>query len=369
MGELNRIDAAVVGCGRMGAFTSEAVRRFAPACWLPLAHAEAVRAHPGLVLRALADSDAAARERAARAWDVTATFTDARSLCDALRPTLLCVATRTPGRADIVAHAVASGTRALHVEKPLCNSMAELAALDSLLAHADLFVTFGAIRRLLAPYRAALQVVHSGRLGALLEVRVDFGPGALYWTHPHGMDLLLWAAGGAAVESVAARLEGVERAGTTVESDPRVVSATVVFAGGVVGRITRAAGSDVTLACERGSVCVENDGHAVVVHEAGGADPYPRRHALDVGATLAAAGLDAARAPGGTLAALALLVDALRGDAAAAAQAAAIKRDLLAGQRLLFACVQSHLEDGRPIAPGAVDPSLAVHAGSGGRFA
>ncbi len=41
---LAAISAAVIGCGRMGAFTSEGVRRHAPRAWLPLAHAEAIGA-------------------------------------------------------------------------------------------------------------------------------------------------------------------------------------------------------------------------------------------------------------------------------------------------------------------------------------
>ena len=60
-------------------------------------------------------------------------YADYRQLLDALRPELVTVATRTPERADIIAAAVAAGARALHLEKPLCNSVAQLAHLEALL--------------------------------------------------------------------------------------------------------------------------------------------------------------------------------------------------------------------------------------------
>ena len=59
------MDAAVIGCGRMGAFTSEGVRKFAPECWFPLAHAEAIEAADGLDLVALCDPSEEGLARAA----------------------------------------------------------------------------------------------------------------------------------------------------------------------------------------------------------------------------------------------------------------------------------------------------------------
>ena len=51
--DLAEFAGAVVGCGRMGAFPSDVIRRFAPACWLPLGHCEAMSAHPDIELKAL----------------------------------------------------------------------------------------------------------------------------------------------------------------------------------------------------------------------------------------------------------------------------------------------------------------------------
>ena len=86
--------------------------------------------------------------------------------------------------------------RALHVEKPLCNSMAEWQALVERLTREDAFVTYGALRRHLPVFRAALAHAQSGALGELREVRVQLGAGSLFWTQTHAIDLLLFAAGG-----------------------------------------------------------------------------------------------------------------------------------------------------------------------------
>ena len=69
---METIDSAVIGCGRMGAFTSEIVTRYCPPCWMPLSHIQALLAsdeislvvspkqmicsHAGVVLRSLNES-------------------------------------------------------------------------------------------------------------------------------------------------------------------------------------------------------------------------------------------------------------------------------------------------------------------------
>lgn len=350
------IVAAVIGCGRMGAFTSAGVRRHAPACWLPLAHAEAIQSLPGLQLQALADPQPETLARALQHYGVAQGFADGAALLQAVRPTLVGIATRTIGREALIAQAVDCGARALHVEKPLCNSLAELAALETLFGRDDLFVTYGAIRRHLQPYLQARALVESGALGRLLEVQVNLGPGALYWTHPHSLDLLLFAARGRRVLSATARLSGVERDGATVQSDPRVESASLLFDDGVEGRITRTPGCDLVFACEQGQVTVENDGQALLLRQAHGDNPYPVAQPVAV---------DASAGPTGTAAVVAQLLRCLQGDAEARSANAALRQDILLGQRLLFTLLQSHLEGGRAVAPAAVDPALCILARSG----
>ena len=73
--------------------------------------------------------------------------------------------------------------------------------------------------------------------------------------------------------------------------------------------------------------------------------------------------------PGGTLAPLTQLVDCLHGRPGAADANRLLRADMLLGQRVAFAMVQSHLEGSRLAAPDAVDDRLVVQARAGGRHA
>lgn len=355
--------AAVIGCGRMGAFTSESVRRWSPDCWFPLAHAEAIAAHPGLELAALCDTDRSNLDRARAAYGSPAGYDDFRRLAAEVRPELVTLATRTIGRAEIITTMFDHGCRAFHIEKPLCNSVAELAQLEAILGRADVFATYGAVRRFFHPYRAARALVGAGKLGKLLEVRANFGPGALYWAHPHTVDLLLFAAEGRKVTGVQARLDRLERGGSpeAVINDPQVQSATIWFDDGVAGHIGRAPGLDFVMSCERGEVTVRSDGRTCSVAEHNGDDPYLVRQ--DLPAPLRAEG------PQGTLAALNQLTECLAGSAEAITANATIKADILAGQRILFALVQSHRCNSSIVTLDTVDPDLRILAKSGDNYA
>lgn len=347
----------------MGVFTGEVMRRHAPDFWFPLSHAEAIRAHPRLALRALCDVDPAALDRAALAYPEAASYVDARRLLDEVRPRLVGIATRTIGRADLIGIAIGAGVRALHVEKPLCNSVRELAAIEAALERSGALVTYGAIRRHLAPYRRARELADSGRFGALREIRVNLGGGTLFWTHPHSIDLILFGAGDRSVSGVQARLGNVSSGATRLDvvSDPLVIAAMICFDDGVTGHITRSLGSDFVLSCSEGEIAVRADGATTEIYATPEGQIYP-----------VATPFDAAPAPtshGGTLAPIARLVAALDDDATALADVAVVTRDMLRGQRILFAMLQSHLAQSRIVDPAEIDESLVIQARSGDRHA
>jgi scyllo-inositol 2-dehydrogenase (NAD+) len=355
--------AAVIGCGRMGAFTGESVRRFAPDCWFPLAHAEAIREHPDLDLVALCDPNQESLTRAQEAYGHPAGYLDYRRLAQEIKPDLVGIATRTMGRADIIQGLFETGTRAFHIEKPLCNSVAELAALEQLFGGHGVFATYGAVRRHFHIYRQAHDLVSSGRFGALLEIRVNFGSAALFWTHPHTIDLVLFAAGHRTVTGVQARFETVEpgQGPDEIDNDPIIQAATIWFDDGVAGHIGRAPGLDLVMSCEQGEVAVASDGRGILIAEQRGDDPYLVREVLE--------GLPPPSGPQGSLAPISQLADCLRGDPAAGAANAVIRRDILSGQRLAFAMVQSHREGSRITSPADLPPDLRILARTGSNFA
>ncbi len=353
------IRGAVIGCGRMGAFTSPAVRDYAPPCWFPLAHAEALAAHPDVELLGLCDPFAETLERAQAHYGVPNGYADHAALLAEASPEIVCVATRTVGRAAIMADCIAAGARALHVEKPLCSSAAELAELRTLLTRDDVFVTLGTIRRFFPAMQGALALAESGDIGDLLEIRVNMGPRPLYWTHPHSIDLALMMANGRAVEAVEAKLSPLETdADGVVLNDPQILAATIWFAGGVACHIGRTLGNEVELSCASGRVMVKNDGWRTVLSEYVGDDPYLRDRDLTFDV--------ADDRPQGTLAPMSQLVACLQGNEAARIANARVRADILTGQAILFAIVESHLHGGRPVTLDQIDPDRRILAATNG---
>lgn len=346
----------------MGAFTSALMREHAPACWFPLSHADAIAAHAALQLVGFADQDLAAARRAAQAFGVDAAYDDPDRLLAELQPDLVTIATRTVGRADLVARCLDAGVRALHVEKPLCNSMAEWHGLRERFADEAVFVTYGALRRHLPIYRAALARALSGEFGALREVRVQFGAGALFWTQTHAIDLLLFAAGRRRVTGVQALLRGVEIGGHPHElvTDPVVVSSTLTFDDGLTGIVSQAHGSDFVLSCEHGEIAVRADGASADLYRCAEGAIYP---------TFSPLALTLQDTPGGTLAPLSNLVDGLAGQPDAREANRALKHDMLEGQRIAFAMFQSHAEQSRQIDPRHTADDIVIHARTGQRHA
>jgi predicted dehydrogenase len=347
----------------MGAFTDEAVRRNAPAIWLPLSHSEAMISQPEITLVALCDIDARLLGRARAQFGVEKGYRDYNTLIEEISPDVLGVATRTPDRPAIVESALAGGVHALHLEKPLCNGVEQLTKLERLLAKQDIACTYGTLRRYFPVYRRARELARSGRFGTLQQIQVCFGPAALFWTHPHSVDMLLFMAGDAEVERVSARLSsGIAIEGSRVDGDPVVRSALLEFSNGVTGLISECGGYDVILSCSEGTITVESDGHRIRSRSGDGKSAYWHVTDLDPGQEG-----QAAQASGGTRLALDRLVSALRGENAA--QVSADKHAIVDGQRMLFACVQSHLAGGAAVDPRHLDPDLWITGRTGDRYA
>lgn len=358
------IKAAVVGCGRMGAFTSEGVRRWAPECWFPLAHAEAIAAHPGLELAGLCDASADNLARAQAAYGDIPGFGDVQTLAVEVQPALVGIATRTIGRAEIIETLFAAGgTRAFHIEKPLCNSVAELRRLEPTFARDDMFATYGTVRRFFHLTRVARDLVRSGRFGKLVEVRANMGQGALYWVHPHSIDWILFAAEDRKVVEVQARLGEIETGdrATEIVNDPTLLAASIWFEDGVAGHISRGPGLDLVLSCEAGEVIVRSDGRGIDIAESRNGDPYYTREACtDAPSVLG---------PQGALGPVSELAACLSGDAAAITANAVNKCDIILGQTIAFAFAQSHLQGSRPVKLDEIDETMRILARTGGNYA
>lgn len=358
-----KIRSAVIGCGRMGAFTSAPVEKFAPRCWFPLSHVQAIQLHPELQLTALCDTDTTSLQLAAETYGISNTYTDFHCLIDEMKPELIGIATRTVGRAEIIRYAANSGVRALHIEKPLCNSMRELLILTEAFAKPGLFCTYGAIRRFFTVYQLARDLAHSGDYGELREIRVNAGRGALYWAHPHSVDLILFAARDQLVQSVQARLSNLEQGQSSLDiiSDPFIDSASIYFDNGLAGHITRGLGHALVFSCSDAEIAVDNDGASISILARDGESPYFRNDIYQK--------QNAGPRVEGTFAPISHLVRCVSGDPVERACNANLKLHILLGQRILFAMAQSHIEQSRLVRPQDVDPGFNILGKTGDKFA
>ncbi|MEL7216969.1 MAG: Gfo/Idh/MocA family oxidoreductase, partial [Pseudomonadota bacterium] len=314
-------------------------------------------------------ANAEGAERAAEHYKVPRSYTDHAALLADGAPDLVGIATRTIGRADMIADCIAAGTRALHVEKPVCSSVAELEQLETLLARDDVFMTLGAVRRHFAIYKEAVSKAQSGLYGDLLEASAEFGARTLYWSHPHTVDLILLAAAGAKVEAVQARLGAVEKDGPRIINDPVVLGATIWFEGGFAGHITRMPGTDFRMACQTAQIAVTSNGHSLWLSGRPKPDPSAQNDINPAGANPyhepEKQVFTPPSQPQGALAPILQLADCLNGHEDARAANAALKRDIVTGQRILFAIVQSHFEGGRPVRLEDTDPDLFIEGRTG----
>jgi len=319
--------------------------------------------HPDLDLIALCDPNELSLRRAAEAYGVAKTYTDYRDLVEDARPELIGIATRTLGRAAIIQYTAAAGVRAMHIEKPLCNSNRELQALTQTFANPDLYCTYGAIRRFFKIYQVARDLAQSGNYGTLREIRVNMGEGMLYWTHPHSVDLILYLAGAQRVDAIQGRLRNVVRGGSPLEiaSDPIIESASIYFESGIAGHITRASGYALILSCSDAEIAVENDGQCISISAPRGEDPYFCKNLYQ--------GTYNTPQSEGTYAPISHLVGCLAGDGAQRSSNVKLKAEILQGQRILFAIVQSHVEQSKLVREEDIDPEITILAKTGEKFA
>jgi scyllo-inositol 2-dehydrogenase (NAD+) len=352
-----RFKAAVVGCGRMGAFTRESLRRHLPAAYQPLNHVDAILAKPELELVGVCDTSTEVLEAVLSRLPGVPGFTDHRKLIEGAQAEVLTIATRTPDRPGIIRDALSAGVRGLHLEKPLCNSVAQLQELEALLESPTIICTYGAIRRYMPIYQRALELVNAGICGELQQVQICMGRGQLLWAHPHSVDLILYFVGERRVKSVSAHFApGLDIRGNNIDGDPAVQAALIEFEDGVSGLISQSGGCDTIIACSEGIITIESDGRRLRIRRSMGDDMYWD----DVVTELPDV------SDGGTRLAMDRMVAGLtNGEQPMNFED---KRAILLGQRILLACGQSHLMGNARVDPDHLFDDLEISGHSNGRY-
>ena len=257
--------AAVIGCGRMGAQTTERTRKLVPPIWMPLSHTDAITSIDNMELVAVCDISADHAGRTANAYPGSTAYTDHLKMLEDVRPDIVGIATRTVGRCEIIRDCTEFGVRGIHSEKPLARSITEArVALDAMRTH-NIGFTFGAIRRYMAPYKLAKDLVAAGEIGELRQIVIDHGADMLLWGHPHSVDLASYFCSGHRVARVQARLRIDPQAVSdhVLDCDPQLDMAYMEFDHGISAVITSGIGKSVRLLGTNGSIVVRGSGLAV----------------------------------------------------------------------------------------------------------
>lgn len=262
------VSSALIGCGRIGAQTSDELRARLPNGWLPLSHAEAMQSVPQVDLRALCDKNPANLESTGKKFGIDALFTDHKEMLESVKPALVSIATRTPDRPQLILDSIEGGVSAMHIEKPIARCLRDCNDLLLRLREKRIHVTYGTSRRYMRIYRQVKEIVQSGEIGDLQEIAIDHGASMLLWAHPHSVDLLLYFAGTVEVKHVSAQCQIPEDAvqGDLVDTDPIVENAYIKFADGVKGLITSMGGMNTRIAGTKGVVEIVGDGSYIVLH-------------------------------------------------------------------------------------------------------
>lgn len=338
--------AALIGCGRMGADTG-ADRSAMPRGWLPVSHGGAVQAVDGLELVAVVDPDKARRDGAGDQFGVAARYADAGTMLAAERPDIVCIATRTPGRCELIAACAAAGVRGLHIEKPVATSMGAARTALAACTRSDIKLSYGATRRFMDAYRRAWALVAEGAIGTLGHIAIEHGRDMLMWGHPHSTDLMLFFSGSRTARHVQADLELDPAAvcGAVVDADPRVRAASVLFDNGIGATIAPTGGLNTRLTGSEGMLAVLADGTSLELRRKGAGGYFGE-------ATV----IDPAPVTSGTQRALTLLRDAVRDGGPSPVEAGEIE----AGLALLLAMGRSAVANGRRVDPATLEDDFTV---------
>jgi len=327
------IKSAVVGCGRMGAHTSKFTRQNSPACWLPLSHAESIICHHAFDLISVCDQDSDLLRKTQKKYSIHNSFLEFDELIESAFD-FLSIATRTPGRAEMISKAIEYNKKIIHTEKPLCNSVEELENLAGILAPKDILITYGAIRRHFMTYVEAKKIIDSNVFGSLQSINIHLGRGGLFWAHPHSIDIALFFRSPASSPvSVFANFERIEREQETIFNDPILLSGHVLFDNGVIANISQQKDFSVVLSCEYGEVIVSHDGNRL--HQRGNNqdDPY-MQDLQDIPLS--------EEKYQGTYKALDLIYQGIHSQSLDALHD--LKNDILTNQKILFLMAQSGIE-------------------------
>lgn len=236
--------AALVGCGRMGAFIDNEVagRTTSP---LPYSHAAGYEACSRTDLVAGSDMRTDVLGKFGERYGVTPDhhYTDFKELILREQPDILSIATQPHHRTEVALFAMEHGVKALYVEKPLCASISEANALREAAERHNVAINMGTNRRWDPGFAAMRAAIVSGDVGQLSTL-MTCHRATLFNTVSHWVDTLFVLNGDAPVSWVQAYMADGDEAivGDQVIADPHT-EGTIAFANGVEAHLIATPGA------------------------------------------------------------------------------------------------------------------------------
>ena len=186
--------AAVIGCGRMGAFIDNEVVDV-PGHVPPYGHTAVFTACDRTDLIACAHRRTEVMAEVGAQFDIPKErqYTDYRKLIDVEQPDIISIATQPEGRADIVVYAAEHGVKAIWAEKAMAASMAEADAMVEACERNGVVFNLGTQRRWHPGFAKMRQIIDSGKLGAVKSI--VFNGSGLFNGSSHYYDNLLFLNG------------------------------------------------------------------------------------------------------------------------------------------------------------------------------
>lgn len=351
------LKSGVVGCGRMGAESSERLYGRISSGWLPISHAESLL-HCELVESVyLCESNADRLKYLERKYPQSEKFQDVDSLL-LNAPDILTIATRTPAKKEVIKKAIKKNVKGLYVEKPFANSLSDCESLLKLAKDNNVFISYGVNRRFHASYRKAKEEVERGVIGKLTHIVADFGLGGLFWNHAHSMDLLLYFGGEPlSVRSELNKIEHDEYGNVT--NDPVLLNAEVKFKNGISGSVTNIPGYSIKLVGEKGIIAIHADAAFVEKYLLCENTGCFTKHSIEY----------PLHSKSATVTALEELSNAVISQDRQKFESKISPSEILMGMKLIFGCVESHLQEGKFVKVQDIQSEYNIHAISYGNYA
>ena len=181
-----RLDAVVVGCGRIGS-GYDLDREGEP----PLSHAGAYQAHDGTRLCAGVDPDPSARARFEARWGVPA-YERLEDALDSIRPSLVSICTPPEERIEPLELTLQRGVEAIWIEKPLAASSDAGRAIVETADRADVPLQVNFHRRFDPAHRRVAELLGADPGPIHADMRFS---GSLMNFGSHAFDLFRWLVG------------------------------------------------------------------------------------------------------------------------------------------------------------------------------